>query len=406
MKLSPFVKQMETRAAAAVPDRPAAPAHAPAPLAVVASAAAAPVADGVTPPPSPAAPAPGGAAPAPFAHGGGRRYESWPAGIYEAARQMGIAVPENPTALIERAKTCLAMMFVKVLYEQSEEDVIWPMAKSIAGEIEGHMAEEMSVVTQLCRTTTNKERLLWHSLHTAILAMDLAQHVPERGCSVQDIGAAALLHDIGMLLRPDGMNTLDGETGSDFREHVAHGVELAQKLKLSAPVVAMIALHHHRLDGRPESDAIAPEAFPPYCQIVAIANVFEAAVIDVTAGLAPGVAAAPPRDIPQIFRDYRQAFDNALLKKMIDLIGFYPIGSLVELSNRAVGRVIKLNKGWPLRPVVEVLVDGDGSHPETPRVADLKHMPLMAIIRSVAPPAKPTGPSPQGGHPPQGTGGS
>lgn len=47
-------------------------------------------------------------------------------------------------------------------------------------------------------------------------------------------------------------------------------------------------------------------------------------------------------------------FDTALVKTLLNELGFYPEGSWVALNTREIGKVIAVNEETPLRPVVEL----------------------------------------------------
>jgi hypothetical protein len=62
-----------------------------------------------------------------------------------------------------------------------------------------------------------------------------------------------------------------------------------------------------------------------------------------------------------------QAFEKGTLM----LPGECPVGSLVELSDGAVAMVVADNPATPLRPVVRLVLDQAGDHPDDSVVVDL-----------------------------------
>ena len=71
-------------------------------------------------------------------------------------------------------------------------------------------------------------------------------------------------------------------------------------------------------------------------------------------------------------------FDPTLVKILMDELSFYPEGSLVELNTKQRGKVVRTNKGYPLRPVVEVTSE-DGQV----LTIDLSKSLLIHITRSI-----------------------
>jgi hypothetical protein len=63
-------------------------------------------------------------------------------------------------------------------------------------------------------------------------------------------------------------------------------------------------------------------------------------------------------------------FDGFLLKMFVNIIGIYPIGSLVLLSDKSLGIVTKTNQAEMSRPEVRLIADRNGRK-ETPEWFDL-----------------------------------
>ncbi|MBU4212186.1 MAG: HDIG domain-containing protein [Verrucomicrobia bacterium] len=325
------------------------------------------------------------------------RYEEQPSRIYEICRQFGIVVPNNRTAVLEQARACLVTVFKKILLPASEQYMIWPMIKSIASDLEGIIAADATVLKILHRYRVGEEKLVWHSIYTAILAMDLAENEENLSCSVYEIGGAALLHDAGFLIKTtngfdtNGFDNITRQKSPEFREHVGKGIELARRIEAPDAVVTMIAQHQGRLDGRGFPKDLSPSKFERCSQILAIADVFEHIMIDLSMEKKEAVPKDATGDtgkngIANVFREYRQAFDIDLLKKMIALIGFYPVGSIVELNNRAICEVVKQNCDFPIRPVVKVILNGGGNHPKADQLIDLQQVKILSILRNIARP--------------------
>lgn len=320
------------------------------------------------------------------------RYVETSTGICEVCKQLGIAVPSDRTAIIEQARMCLVTVFKKILLPASEQYMIWPMIKSIASDLDGIIDTDASILNILHRHRVKEEKLVWHSLYVAILAMDLARHEENLDGSAYEIGGAALLHDAGFLLKTahgfdtDGFDEIVDEKPPEFYEHVGKSVELARRMEAPDAVVTMIAQHHGRINGHGFPPGLSRSTFLRSSQILAIANTFEHAILD----LSMETKGTMPKDnigengIINIFREYRKAFDVDLLKKMIALVGFYPVGCMVELNNRAIGKVVKQNNNFPLRPVVEIVMDGTGMHPEEEKLIDLNEIKVLSILRTIA----------------------
>jgi hypothetical protein len=61
-----------------------------------------------------------------------------------------------------------------------------------------------------------------------------------------------------------------------------------------------------------------------------------------------------------LLADNSRRFDPEVLKAFITAMGIYPIGSIVRLNNKVIGRVLETRANAPLRPTIQVLIDENG----------------------------------------------
>ena len=83
-----------------------------------------------------------------------------------------------------------------------------------------------------------------------------------------------------------------------------------------------------------------------------------------------------------LFAQGRQRFDSAVLNAFIRMMGVYPAGSLVQLTDERYAMVVGVNSLRPLKPRVLV------HEPKLPRsealLLDLGQLPNLGIRRSLA----------------------
>jgi putative nucleotidyltransferase with HDIG domain len=310
-------------------------------------------------------------------------FEKKPAGIYELARQMGIDIPDDREAIVERVRRRLRDVFNAVLKDAELKELILPTITAIVIDLDKAVSADTNIVTDFHRYFVQEERLIWHSLYTAIIAMELAKKNNEP-TPLHDIGCAALVHDIGWLAIHKSYNTLGDINNPEYRNHVEKGVKILSSLSISQTIIDMVAQHHEQLDGQGFPKGIRGGEFSTAGQILALANIFEHAVVDLAfPEKVPAQNEKAPEDLSSLVHHYRKAYNSELLKQMIHVIGFYPVGSIVELNNHAICMVIKQNRGMPLRPVLEMVVDTTGSHPDEKKIIDLKEARMLSIIRMV-----------------------
>ena len=84
-----------------------------------------------------------------------------------------------------------------------------------------------------------------------------------------------------------------------------------------------------------------------------------------------------------IIGEARGRFPPRILKIFLNQISLFPVGTLVKLNNKSVGRVLSTEKSQPLRPTLELLYDSLGNKLEKGEVVRLAENPLLYIVGGV-----------------------
>jgi hypothetical protein len=143
--------------------------------------------------------------------------------------------------------------------------------------------------------------------------------------------------------------------------------------------------HHERLDGTGYPSGWRELQLAPLTRLVAVCDVY--------------AALCAPR-LHRAARDTRTALADTLLlaeqgaldryhaERLLQL-SFYPVGSVVELGDGAVGVVVATHLGrrdlqTPARPVVALLTDGQGRPLSGPQYLDLAQAEGRSIVRTLS----------------------
>jgi HD-GYP domain-containing protein (c-di-GMP phosphodiesterase class II) len=228
-----------------------------------------------------------------------------------------------------------------------------------------------------------------HSLSVAQVMARLVRHDPDwRGRPVEPV-LAALVHDAGMLRVPVEIlataGPLDDAGLRAVERHVPFGVELVAQLTSGGSwLCEATAGHHERLDGTGYPAGLRAEQLGPLARLLAVCDIYAA-------------LAAPRPQRPAL--DTRTALTDTLLlaeqgkldrfqaEKLLQL-SFYPVGSVVELADGAVGVVVATHLGRrdlnaPARPVLALLTNAQGRLLPSPAHADLAECEGRSIVRSL-----------------------
>jgi putative nucleotidyltransferase with HDIG domain len=123
-----------------------------------------------------------------------------------------------------------------------------------------------------------------HSYRVSVYATRLAAALNLSANRIEDIRAAALLHDIGKLHISRGLlykaARLTSEEYQEVKEHVARGIEILQPVGGSLRrIIPIILAHHDKFDGTGYNPTCG-ENIPLEARIIAVADVYDSLTSD------------------------------------------------------------------------------------------------------------------------------
>lgn len=282
----------------------------------------------------------------------------------------------------------------KVMREISEELVAQPKeAGRTAAALARAMLDKMLAAEEVGIRLVNGgggDRNGAHALNVAVVAMLIGRTMGMSESDMQDLGVGALLHDVGKVDVPDRLRHAEdsfsiAETNG-YRDHVAKGVLQGHRMGMNAGTLAIIAQHHEHADGSGFPLKLAADRLSLGARIVAIVNRYDNLCN-------PGgrtMALTPHEAVSMMFAQSRSRFDPPVLNAFIRMMGVYPAGSLVQLTDDRFAMVVGVNSTRPLKP--RVMVHGTPGMRTGPRAAssgatqmlDLERQPDLGIRRSLA----------------------
>lgn len=227
------------------------------------------------------------------------------------------------------------------------------------------------------------ERNALHSVNVMVLCLLLGKVQGMDAAALQQLGLAALLHDLGKLNLPTYLAQPAPQWTKRDRErfegHVGASVALAERMQLSSAVLTAIAQHHEMADGTGFPLHLLGEDMAAAGKILALVNRY-----DNLCNPAIGADALTPHEaLSVIFAQFQVHFDPLVLNSFIRMLGVYPPGSFVQLLDDSYALVMSVNASRPLSPGVIVYL------PHVPRqqalVLQLESAPAQRIRRSLRP---------------------
>ncbi|MRR17242.1 MAG: HD domain-containing protein [Deltaproteobacteria bacterium] len=207
-----------------------------------------------------------------------------------------------------------------------------------------------------------------HSVNVALLATCLGRHIGLSDLSLEHLSVCGLFHDLGKVGVPKEILRKQGAlTNGEWEQMKAHPLLGVQKiLMLNAPPslrsrIILGPFEHHLnpdMTGYPRTQFMVELSL--LGKILRIADVYEA----LTAERAYRVNAfTPDAALRKMWSEAGISFDPILLKCFINMMGIYPIGSVVELTDGSMGLVMdypeESERSQPL--ILRMMDDGKGA---------------------------------------------
>ena len=222
-----------------------------------------------------------------------------------------------------------------------------------------------------------------HAMNVAIVSLLMGRCFGFADEDLQDLGVGAMLHDVGKIDMPARLrHREDNFSPSETRfyeEHVELGLVQARRMSLSPGATGVIAQHHEHADGTGFPAKLNSDRMTVGARIVALVNRFD----NLCNPHLLARALTPHESLSLLFAQGRSKYDTSILGAFIKMMGVYPPGSTVQLTDDRYAIVVAVNSSRPLKP--HVLVHEKSVQRDKALVLDLETAPGLGIRRSVRP---------------------
>lgn len=280
---------------------------------------------------------------------------------------------------------------VKTLMGQMASSPVQAMndATKVVGSIVATLAADKEVLVQLMNANNLDDTMYFHALNVSVLALLVAREIGiEDREQLMTLGLAALLHDMGHVKLPPQLvrktTPFTKPEAELYARHVRLATEMiAQHAKLKLTVkpllLALIEQHHVFLDGSGYPADIAPSKMHPLSKVLAIVNYYD----ELCNHNDPMQSMTPHEALSLMFSKQAAKFDKQTLQALVKMLGIYPPGSVVQLSDESFAIVIYLNRKELLKPGVLIF------SPDVPKqqavIVDLAEQSELTIRKSLRP---------------------
>jgi HD-GYP domain-containing protein (c-di-GMP phosphodiesterase class II) len=265
------------------------------------------------------------------------------------------------------------------------------------GDVVGMVAEMAAAVERnpdamiwLARLRSTDEYSYDHAVDVSVHLMVLARFLGMPPDTVEMLGQVGLMQDVGKINVPETLlnkqELLTEEELAIVQSHVASSLDILSKQNgFSFEALTIVGSHHERIDGSGYPRRIEGEKISLHAELAGMIDSYCA----MTRKRSYRAAVSNQQALESLIGMRGSKFRAPLVDQLVQCLGLYPIGSLVELNTGEVGVVIQQNSVRRLKPRVMVLLNTDKSVERRPRTLDLIMEPatpegkLYHIVRSL-----------------------
>lgn len=246
----------------------------------------------------------------------------------------------------------------------------------LAGQVDeciSALIDNIPAMSWLSRVKSHDSYSFEHAMHVSLLCMVFGIHCGWPRHEVRQAGLAGLLFDIGKLRIPRAILTkptpLTETEWQVVREHPKWTRYLLEKSGFDRDIIAACYYHHERPDGKGYPVGKLGGQVPLAARLIHILDAFDAMISYRPFAQQKTVYEA----IRSLYKDRGKDYDAALVDQFIELMGVFPIGTLVELNSGEVAVVIGQNHDARLLPKIAVLRDRN-KNPARETLINLKNL--------------------------------
>lgn len=233
-----------------------------------------------------------------------------------------------------------------------------------------NVVSDDNVAQQIYDIRERSADLYEHSISTCTIATLVAIKMNIDDDLKHDLGIGCLLHDLGLryvtidYIDKD-MTQVDPAVKEEYTKHPIYGYSAIKHEKwLSKVSKEIILMHHETIDG--QGYPIHTPELAITTRIAAACDFFDESICGI------GHERKRVHEAVEYLKAFKGVkFDAEVVDSLLDFIAVYPSGNKVIINTGEMAVVIRQNKGFPERPVLQLIADRNGKVIEGVLVRDL-----------------------------------
>ena len=267
----------------------------------------------------------------------------------------------------EKSKSKVKEVILKHSYSSGND---LKVLSETADNIITNILEEEEVIENIYDIKERSADVYAHSISICVLATLVALKLGLDKERVHDIGVGCLLHDLGlryMMIEyaDQDIDTLSDKELVEYKKHPVYGyTALKNENWLSKKSKEIILCHHEKIDGSGYPLHATEISFDT--KIVSVCDTFDEMICGI------GCKRMKIYEAVEYLKSFKNIlFDGKIVDALLEFTAVYPSGSVIVTNQGEIAVVIKQNKGFPERPIIQITRDKFGNPIQDENIVDL-----------------------------------
>lgn len=228
------------------------------------------------------------------------------------------------------------------------------------------VAHDEDVLMEFAALKEFDEYTYYHSVNVALYSIAVGMRLGMDRIRLAHLGFAALFHDVGKVKLPRELiakpEEFDDDDWEQIRRHPTLGALTLASLRAIEREVGLSMAgafeHHLKMDLTGYPRLTRPRALHLFSRIISICDAYDA----MTSGrIYQKETISPDEAVRRLLYKGREWYDPLVLKAFVNVIGVFPVGTVVRLSDGKVAMVMRNDSADLYAPEVLVVREADGT---------------------------------------------